>query len=191
MVAADTSASAAAELRRFRLIVAALGVLSIVTLAVGGVAGAVPSCATGNIVELELARTADRATELIGACDAAGLQTLSDGLRIDSFVFVPLYVATIVGWSLLGARTLQWSSPLRRRLVVGAAGATVLAGAFDLVENHFLSQVVDAAGASDAAGPAFAASVVKWLLVIAALVVGSVSMVRCVRAAVRGTGLQG
>lgn len=162
-----------------------LGALTIVTLCVGALAGSVPSCSTGNVVDLELARTAERATELIGRCDEEGLDTLRRGLRIDDFGFIPLYVVTISAWAIAGGVLLTWSTELRRRLVLAAVPAVVVAGMFDLVENHHLRTVVDAAGASDAAGAAFVASVVKWVLVAYALVASIVAMVRLARAAFR------
>lgn len=171
--------------RSLRPVAAVLGVLTIVTLGVGVLAGSVPPCSTGNIVDLELARTAERATELIGGCDAAGLDTFRRGLKIDDFGFVPLYVVSISAWALVAASRLTWSSPLRRRLVVAAVPAVVVAGVFDLVENHHLRTVVDAAGASDAAGAAFGASVVKWVLVVYAFAAATVALVRVARATAR------
>lgn len=174
--------------RRFRLLVAGAGVLTLVCLAVGGLAGRTPSCATGSIVELELARTEARAVELIGACDEDGLDVLRDGLRVDDFGFVPLYIASVGAWCLLGARRLPWSSSVRRVLVLAAAGVIVFAGAFDLVENHYLGPVVDAAGAHPDIGPASAASIVKWLLVLYAVPVSLIAAARCIRAAFRSPG---
>jgi hypothetical protein len=168
---------------RFRVLVLVGIVLTVVCLAFGSLAGSAPSCATGTVVELELARTHHRSVELLGDCDEAGLEVLRDGLRADNLGFVPLYIASVGFWSLLGASALRWSSGLRRLAVRLATVAIVLAGGFDLVENHFLSHVVDAAGASPDIGPASAASVVKWVLVLLAVPIALVSMVRCVRAA--------
>jgi hypothetical protein len=173
---------------RFRLLVAAGVVLTIVCLGVGSLAGRAPSCATGTVVELELARTEARATDLIGPCDERGLDTLRDGLRADNLGFVPLYIAAVGFWSLLGGSVLAWASPSRRHVVRAAGVAIVLAGGFDLVENHFLNHVVDAAGASPDIGPASAASIVKWVLVLVAVPIALVSMVRCVRAAASPEG---
>ncbi len=169
-----------------RGIVLAGVVLTVATLVVGPMAGAVPDCATGSVLELELARTEDKAVELIGECDHEGLDELHDGLRVDNLAYVPLYVASVALWCLLGASRLAWSSERRRRLVQAGAIAVVVAGLFDYVENHFLSEVVDAAGATDAAGSAFAASVVKWVLVLYAVPVALIAAARCIRAAVRG-----
>lgn len=177
--------------RPFRILVAGLALLTVVCLVVGGLAGRMPSCATGSIVELELARTESKAVELIGACDEAGLDVLRDGLRLDDLGFVPLYVLSVAGWSLLAARRLPWSSSVRRVLVQAAAAVIVGAGAFDLVENNYLGHVVDAAGAHPDIGPASAASVVKWLLVLYAVPVGVIAAVRCGRAALRRTPTPG
>lgn len=171
--------------RRLRRITAALGVLTVVTLGFGTYAGSVPPCATGNIVDLELARTAERATELIGSCDADALDALHRGLRVDDFGFIPLYVVSISAWALLAVRHLSWSTPLRRRLVLAAVPAVVVAAVFDVIENHHLRAVVDAAGASDAAGSAFTASAVKWVLVLYALGAAVVAVVRLVTAIAR------
>jgi hypothetical protein len=162
----------------------AVGVLlTIATLWVGTKAGASPSCATGSVLEMELARTEHKAIELLGDCGPAGLDTLRDALTADTWGYVPLYVVTVGGWCLLGATALTWSSARRRLVVRAGAAAIVVAALFDLVENHFLRQVVDAAGRSDAIGPGSAASCVKWVLVLFAVPVGVVAMVRCVRAA--------
>jgi len=56
-----------------------------------------------------------------------------------------------------------------------------VAAAFDLVENHHLGTVIDAAGASDAIGAAFTSSIAKWLLVLYAVPTSAVSLLRCVR----------
>jgi hypothetical protein len=175
--------------RRVPVLLLVVGLLlTFVTLAVGGLAGEVPPCATGTIIELEVARTESAAVELIGACDEAGLDVLRDGLRIDTLGFVPLYVASTASWCLLGARRLRWSSAGRRRLVLAAVPAVVVAAGFDLVENHHLGTVVDAAGASDAIGAAFAASVAKWVLVLYAVPVSAVALVRSVRGGGRAAG---
>lgn len=171
--------------QRFRALVALGVVLTVVTLGFGGLAGGVPDCATGSVVELELARTEAKATELIGECDADGLQELLDGLRADDLGFAPLYVITVAFWCLLAERSLRWSGSRRRGVVLAAAVAIAVAGAFDLVENHFLREVVEAGGASDAAGPATYASYVKWVLVLFAVPVSVVAMARSVQAAVR------
>lgn len=173
------------ERRTLRRIVAVLGALTIVTLGVGALAGSVPPCSTGNIVDLELARTAERATELIGGCEADGLDTLRRALRIDDLGFIPLYVVSIAAWALVAAQRLAWSSELRRRMVLAAVPAVIAAGVFDLIENYHLRTVVDAAGASDAAGSAFTVSVVKWALVIYAFCAGTVALVRVSREAFR------
>jgi hypothetical protein len=167
----------------FRALVAGGVVLTVACLGVGSLAGRAPDCATGTVVELEVARTEQRAVELIGDCDEDGLDTLRDGLRADNLGFVPLYIASVGLWSLLGASALVWSSSTRRNVVRLATLAIVAAGVFDLVENHFLAHVVDAAGASPDIGPASAASIAKWVLVIVAVPIGMVAMVRCVRAA--------
>jgi hypothetical protein len=171
--------------RRLPVLVVVGVLLTIATLAVGGKAGEHPSCATGTVLELEIARTERRATELIGGCDAAGLAVLRDGLRADNRGFVPLYILSVGFWALLGTSRLTWSSAGRRRVVQAAAAAIVVAGAFDLVENHFLGNVVDAAGASSDIGTASAASFVKWALVLFAVPTALVAMARCVRAALR------
>ena len=160
-------------------------VLTVATLVVGPLAGEVPDCATGSVLELEVARTEAKAVELLGGCDDEGLEVLRDGLRTDNLAYVPLYVGSVALWCLLGARRLTWSSEPRRLLVVGGAVAIVVAGLFDLVENHYLAEVVDAAGASDAAGPAFAASAVKWVLVLYAVPTALIAAGRCLRAAWR------
>jgi hypothetical protein len=169
---------------RMRWVVVLGVVLTVGTLAVGAKAGEQPSCATGSVIQLEVARTQHRAVDLIGPCDRAGLDVLRDGLRADTRGFVPLYVLSVGLWSLLGAR-LTWSTERRRRLVLAAAPAIALAGIFDLIENHLLGHVVDAAGASSAIGSASAASAVKWLLVLYAVPTSVIAMVRCIRAAVR------
>jgi hypothetical protein len=170
--------------RRVPIPLVAVGLLlTVATLVVGGLAGEVPSCATGSIVELEVARTESRAVELIGRCDEAGLDVLRDGLRIDTFGFVPLYVLATSFWCLVAGRRLSWSSPLLRGVVLAAVPAIDLAAVLDLVENHHLGRVVDAGGASDATGAAFAASVAKWVLVLYAVPVSAVALVRCVRGA--------
>ncbi len=158
-------------------------VLTTATLLVGSVAGEMPDCATGGIIELELARTEAKAERLIGACDDGGLDVLRDALRVDTLAFVPLYVAAAAWWTVLGVRRLPWSSPLRRRLVAAAVPAIVAAAGLDLVENHHLATVIDAGGSSGAAGAAFTASVGKWLLVLYAMPASAVAMVRCARAA--------
>jgi hypothetical protein len=158
-------------------------VLTVACLAVGAIAGRVPACATGSVLELEVARTESNAVDLIGQCDDEGLDVLRDGLAVDNFGFVPLYVASVGLWSILGARRLQWSSDGRRNLLWAAVLAIVAAGGFDVVENHYLAHVVDAGGASPDIGPASAASIVKWLLVLFAVPTGVVAMVRCIRAA--------
>lgn len=178
-------------MRRFQLLVAVGVLLTVATLAFGGKAGEVPSCATGSVVELELARTEEKAVELIGPCDEAGLDVLRDGLRADTYGFAPLYVLSVAFWCLLAARRLSWSSDRRRQVVLAAAVAVVVAGGFDLFENHFLGEVVDAAGASSSIGPAFAVSVVKWVLVIVAVPTSAVAMIRCIRSAVGGRGPEG
>jgi len=171
-------------MRGQRVLVAFGVVLTIATLVMGSLAGRHPSCATGSLIELEVARTEERAVELIGPCDEAGLDVLRDGLRADNRGFVPLYVASVGLWALLGARRLAWSSEGRRRAVTAAAAAIVAAGAFDLVENHHLGKVIDAAGASSDIGMASTASIVKWVLVLYAVPVAAIAMVRCIRAAV-------
>lgn len=169
--------------RPLRRIVAILGGLTVVTVGVGALAGSVPPCSVGNIVDLELARTAERATELIGGCDADGLDTLRRALRIDDLGFIPLYVVSISAWVLVAAQRLTWKSELRRRLLLGAVPAVVVAGVFDLVENHHLRTVIDAGGASDAASSAFTASIVKWILVVYAFGAATVALVLVARAA--------
>ena len=170
---------------RFRVLVLVGVIATVVTLLVGQKAGEVPDCATGSVLELEVARTEEKATELIGSCDEAGLDVLRDGLRADNLAFVPLYIASVALWSVLAAKDLRWSSERRQQLVLAAAVVIAVAGAFDLVENHYLGKVVDAAGASSDIGLATAASVVKWLLVLYAVPVSVIGMVRCVKAAVR------
>ena len=171
-----------------RRLVVVGAVLTIVTLSVGLVAGRVPGCADGGIVELELARTSERATELIGACDEDGLDVLRTGLLVDSLAFVPLYVVSIALWCAVGGYRLAWSSERRRNAVLYGAVAVVGAGLLDLLENRFLSTVVEAAGASGSAGPAFWASLGKWVLVAYALAASVVALVRCVRTAVGPAG---
>jgi len=166
---------------RFELLVAAGVLLTVATLVVAPMAGEVPGCATGSVIELELARTQDRAVELIGGCDEAGLDVLRDGLRADNLAFVPLYVASVALWSVMSTQ-LWWSSDRRRHLVVAAAVAIAVAGLFDLAENHLLDDVVDAAGADSAIGAAFWVSAVKWVLVLYAVPVSIYAMVRCIRA---------
>ena len=156
--------------------------LTVVTLAASVAAGRMPGCATGTIVELELARTEERAVELIGGCDEEGLDEIRTALWVDDLVFVPLYVLTVGFWSLAGARQLEWSSRRRRTMVLAGAPAIVVAGLLDLVENHHLATVVDAAGASPAIADAFTASVAKWLLAAYGVVVAVVVLVRTVRA---------
>jgi hypothetical protein len=56
---------------------------------------------------------------------------------------------------------------------------------FDLLENHFLRDVVEHAGATDAIGSAFAVSVAKWALVLYAVPVALISAGRSLRAAWR------
>jgi hypothetical protein len=170
-----------------RLLVVGI-VLTVVTLAASVPAGKVPGCATGTIVQLELARTEERAVELIGGCDEAGLDELRTALRFDDLVFVPLYVITVGFWSVVGTRRLEWSSRRRRALVAAAAPAILVAGLLDLVENHHLATVVDAAGASPAIADAFTASVAKWLLAAYGATVAVVVLVRSVRAVRRGAG---
>lgn len=168
--------------RRVPILLVGIGLLlTVVTLAVGGLAGEVPSCATGTILELEVARTEAKAVELVGGCDEAGLDVLRDGLRIDTLGFMPLYVVSTSFWCLLGTRRLEWSSPRRRWLVLAAVPAIVVAAGFDFVENHHLGTVIDAAGASDAIGAATTASVLKWLLVLFAVPTSTVALVRCLR----------
>jgi hypothetical protein len=169
------------SLRRLVLLAA---VLTAVTLAVAPLAGRTPGCADGTVVDLELARTEERAVELIGACDTEGLDVLRTGLLVDSLAFVPLYVVSIALWCAIGSSRLTWSSSARRTAVVLGAVAAVVAGILDQLENRFLSTVVEAGGASGAAGPAFAASVGKWVLVAYALGAALVALVRSVRAAV-------
>jgi hypothetical protein len=175
-------------MRSLRTLVLVGVLLTVATLAVGPLAGEVPSCATGSVIELEIAATQDRAVELIGACDEAGLDVLRDGLRADTFGFLPLYVLAVSFWCVVGTRRLPWSTSLRRRLVQAGVVVIVLAGLFDLVENHYLGDVVDAAGASDAIGTATAASAVKWALVFYAVPASVVAMVRSIRAVVRPAG---
>lgn len=168
--------------RRIPVLLLGVGVLLTVgTLAVGGLAGEVPSCATGNVLDLELARTEARATELVGGCDQTGLDVLTDALRIDTIAFMPLYVVSTSFWCIVAGRRLDWSSPVRRRLVLAAIPAIVVAGAFDVVENHHLGTTIDAAGASGAIGAAFTASVAKWLLVLYAVPTAIVAMARSFR----------
>jgi hypothetical protein len=157
-------------------------VLTVVTLAASVAAGRMPECSTGSIVHLELARTEERAVELIGGCDEDGLDQIRTSLWVDDLVFVPLYVLTVGFWSVVGARRLEWSSRLRRWLVVAAAPAIVVAGVLDLVENRHLATVVDAAGASPAIEVAYSASVAKWVLAAYAVGVAVVVLVRVVRA---------
>lgn len=170
-------------LTRFRVLVVVGVIVTVVTLVVGGKAGEAPGCATGSVVELELARTEAKAVELIGPCDEAGLEVLRDGLRVDNLGFVPLYIGSVALWSVLAVKDLRWSSERRRQLVLAAAVAIAVAGAFDLVENHYLRKVVDAAGASSDIGIATGVSVVKWLLVLYAVPVSLVAAGRCIRAA--------
>lgn len=169
-----------------RLLVIGL-LLTGVTLVAGVPAGRMPECATGGVVELELARTEARAVEILGGCDEAGLDEVRDSLRLDDLLFVPAYVITLSYWSVVGTRYLDWSTTMRCRLVLAAAPVAVIAGIFDLVENQHLGTVVDAGGASAAVADAFAASVAKWVLVTYSLVVAVVVLVRSVRA-VRRTG---
>lgn len=162
--------------------------LTLVTLGASVPAGAMPGCATGTIVQLELARTEARAVELVGGCDEAGLDEIRDALRFDDRAFVPLYVATIGYWSVVVGRRLAWSSPHRRVAVLAAAPGVVVAGLLDLVENHHLRTVVDAGGASPAIGDAFVASTAKWLLAAYGVAASLVVLGRAVRAARDGTG---
>jgi hypothetical protein len=180
-VATEAGTDGKGSKRGFRVLVAVGVILTIATLGMGSLAGRHPSCATGSVLELEVAFTEDRAVELIGPCDEEGFDVLRDGLRADNRGFVPFYVASVAFWCVLGARRLAWSSGLRRRIVWAAAGAVVVAGAFDLVENHFLANVVDAAGASSDIGVASAASVVKWVLILFAVPTSIVVMARCIR----------
>jgi hypothetical protein len=175
--------------RRFGLLVVVGVVLTIATLAVAGKAGAQPSCATGSVLELELARTEAKAVDLVGGCDEAGLDEIRDALHADTYGFLPLYVVSVAFWCVLGGRRLTWSTDRRRQVVLAAAVAIVVAGCFDLVENHFLGQVVDAAGADGVIGTATAASYVKWVLVLFAVPTSVVAMVRGVRAAVTRSAL--
>ena len=69
--------------------------------------------------------------------------------------------------------------------MLAGAITIVVAGVFDLLENHFLGEVVDAGGASDAIGSAFAVSVVKWVLVLYAVPVALIAAARCICAAMR------
>ncbi len=161
--------------------------LTVATLVAGVPAGRMPDCATGGVVELKLARTESRAVELLGGCDEAGLEEVRTGLRFDSLIYIPAYVLTVSYWSVVGARRLEWSTTLRRRLVAAAAPLVVIAGVFDLIENHHLGTVVDAAGSSPAIADAFAASVAKWILAVYSLTVAVVVLVRVARAA-RGAG---
>jgi hypothetical protein len=156
-------------------------VLTVVTLAASVAAGRMPGCATGTVVQLELARTEERAVELIGGCDEDGLDEIRTALWVDDLVFVPLYVLTVGFWSVVGTRRLEWSSRRRRRMVAAGAPAIVAAGVLDLVENRHLATVVDAAGASSAIEDAFTASVAKWALAAYGVVVALVVLVRTVR----------
>lgn len=171
--------------RRLSLLVVVGVLLTVATLSFAGRAGEVPSCATGSVLELELARTEHTAVDLLGGCDEAGLDVVRDALHADTYGFLPLYVISVAFWCVLGGRRLRWSTDRRRQVVLAAAAAIVIAGAFDLVENHFLGQVVDAAGADSAIGAASTASAVKWVLVLFAVPTSVVAMVRCIRAAIQ------
>ena len=173
--------------RRVPLALIAVGlVLLVVTLGIGGLAGEVPDCLDGNVLDLELAGSESRAVELLGTCDAAGQEVLRDALVVDTWAFMPLYVVATAFWCVVAVRRLPWKGEWRRRVVVAAVPAIVVAAALDAVENHHLGTVVDAAGASEAIGAATTASYGKWLLVLFAVPTSLVAMVRCIRG--RGVG---
>jgi hypothetical protein len=107
-----------------------------------------------GIVALELARGPQRARAIVDDWGAEGVAAARRSIRLD-WAFVPSYV-------LLGASLgLALDAPV-------AAGAVVVAGGCDVVENLAMLRVLD--GRYDAQWAAFGAATTKWALLAAALV---------------------
>lgn len=137
--------------------------------ALGALAGDVGDCRDLNIVELELAFTADRAQDLLDGCP--DLEPLRDGLRADSLLFVPAYVVVLAFWPVV-AQLQRGQAAGRVRRDRLAVGAVLVAGVLDLIENQALHQVLDDAGDGTWPAVAAAAAVPKFLLVLVAAVLG-------------------
>ncbi|MEJ7584353.1 MAG: hypothetical protein WKF43_09780 [Acidimicrobiales bacterium] len=156
-------------------------------------AGDVGACGDLNILELEIAGSEERAADLLRACGREDAGSVVDatardfgglhrGLHWDSWVAVPLYVLVLSSW----CWCTHWKAPPRSRTGRGllrlGVTAAVLAGLFDLIENHFLRLVLrDNPTSGSASRVAFATAVPKFVLVGFAAVVALGGLVHVVR----------
>ncbi|HEX2062928.1 MAG TPA: hypothetical protein VHE80_00745, partial [Acidimicrobiales bacterium] len=149
-----------------------------ITVWVGGRAAEMPGCASGDMIDLQLARTPQRAAAVLSdsgngtaggrpvPCDARSLTELRRTLALDAGLLVPLYAATLSYWCLVAGRRAPPRTRGGRSSLIAGAMAAWLAGAFDWIENAALTRVVTARGATTSGTAlALAASVTKWLLV--------------------------
>lgn len=101
------------------------------------------------VVDLELAGSAGRATEVVGpALDSSVLDAWRREVSAD-WVFVPAYVAGLVVTGLAAARA--GAATWTRRSARAGVLAAVLAGLFDVAENLLLLRGLDDLPGGDAA----------------------------------------
>lgn len=92
------------------------------------------------IVALELARTPAEVAALFPApCRAELVAAQMQGLRIDTFGFIPVYAGFLIA-SAIAAKGI--AAPMARRLAGPAVALTLLAAGSDLVENGRMHAIV-------------------------------------------------
>lgn len=165
------------------------------TVAAATEAGEMPDCASGDMVDLQLARTPGRAASILSdvdpdrqrvPCTAESLDDVRGTLTFDTVLFVPLYVFTLSYWCLIARAHAAPSTSGGRSTLVAGTMAAGLAGIFDWIENAALSRVVSTGGPTTAATElALAASITKWLLAIFAALMALRSVGRLLRELVR------
>ena len=145
-------------------------VVASVAIAVGFGAAASYAADTGvphgscpSIVAFELAGNEARATRIL-ECWGDVADDLREGFDKDT-VFIAAYVLTLAWWAWYGARH-SWF-PWIRRAGPAFVALALVTGGLDLLENHWLRDVVG--GDADKAWLASAAATAKWLLLLACI----------------------
>lgn len=173
-------------------------VITGITAWVGARAAEMPDCASGDMIDLQLARTPERAAAVLSdsgdrtsggrplPCDSRSRGEVRRTLALDAGLLVPLYAATLSYWCLVAGRRAPPRTRGGRSSLVAGAVAAWLAGVFDWIENAALTRVVTDRGATTSATAlALAASVTKWLLVSFSVLMALGGLGRLVRRLVR------
>ena len=124
--------------------------------------------AADPIIALELARTPAEVAALFPApCRATLIAAQMQGLRIDTFGFIPVYAGFLIASAIAAGRI---TAPVARRLVGPAIVLTLLAAGSDLMENGRMYEIVSALpGTPTQIGVLMIASRAKFVLLGLAL----------------------